>query len=293
MKTQFSGIITALVTPFHQGEVDFESLKKLVRHQLSEGVDGLVINGTTAESPTLTATEVREIFSTVRAEVGKKTPLILGTGLNSTAKTIQSTKEAKVLGADAALVVVPYYNKPPQRGLVAHFTAVAENAEVPIILYNVPGRTITSLSPESIGELSQVPNIIGIKEATGDMLFAREVFKKIRKDFFVSSGDDATFLDLVNLGGCGVISVVSNLFVKDLKTMFEEIRTGRASALEGFKKYQRLLGVLYIESNPIPVKWALYKMGIIQSPEMRLPLVSLDKKYHEEMTTCLNEAGLL
>ena len=292
--TDFNGAISALVTPFLNGEVDYASLEKLVAYQLENGIKGFVVNGTTAESPTLTSAEVAKIFAMVRAQAGVNFPLILGTGSNSTAKTIEATKKASELGANAALVVVPYYNKPPQRGLVEHFKAVTKASEVPVILYNVPGRTITGMTVDTVAELAEVKNIIGIKEATGDIKFDQELINRLPKSFLMLSGDDGTYIDFLKLGGKGIISVMSNIITKECSRWTELMLSGKVSDAEAdFKKFQKLIGLMYCEANPIPVKWMLYKKGIIKSPEMRLPLVTLDAKFHAEITAEMQAVGLL
>lgn len=292
--TDFNGAISALITPFDSGEVDYASLEKLVAYQLQNGIKGFVVNGTTAESPTLTSAEVSKIFSLVRAQAGVNFPLILGTGSNSTAMTIEATKKASQLGANAALVVVPYYNKPPQRGLVEHFKAVARESEVPVILYNVPGRTITGMTADTISELAEVKNIMGIKEASGDIKFDQEIMSRVSKNFMWLSGDDPTYLDFLKIGGKGVISVMSNMITKESSRWTELMMTGKVSEAESdFKKYLKLIGLMYCEANPIPLKWMLYKKGLIKSPEMRLPLVTLDAKFHAEITTEMQSLGLI
>lgn len=293
-RTDFNGAISALVTPFINGEVDYGSLEKLVAYQLENGIKGFVVNGTTAESPALTSGEVSKIFSMVRSQAGLNFPIILGTGSNSTAKTIEATKKASELGANAALVVVPYYNKPPQRGLVEHFKAVAKNSEVPVILYNVPGRTITGMTVDTIAELSETRNVLGIKEATGDIKFNQEIIGRVPKSFLMLSGDDGTYIDFLKIGGKGIISVMSNLITKECARWTELMMSGKVSDAEAdFKKYVKLINLMYCEANPIPVKWMLYKKGIIKSPEMRLPLVTLDSKFHAEITSEMQSLGLL
>lgn len=292
--TDFNGAISALVTPFIDGEVDYSSLEKLVAYQLENGIKGFVINGTTAESPTLKPAEVSKIFSLVRAQAGVSFPLILGTGSNSTEKTIEATQKASELGANAALVVVPYYNKPPQRGLVEHFKAVARNSDVPVILYNVPGRTITGMTVDTISELAEIRNILGIKEATGDIKFDQELIGRMPKNFLMLSGDDPTYVDFLKLGGKGIISVMSNIITKECSRWTDLMMSGKVTEAESdFKKYVKLIGLMYCEANPIPLKWMLYKKGIIKSPEMRLPLVTLDTKFHAEITTEMQNLGLL
>jgi 4-hydroxy-tetrahydrodipicolinate synthase len=293
-RTDIRGAISALITPFNNGEVDYTSIEKLVSYQLENGIKGLVINGTTAESPTLKPNEISKIFSVVRAQVGLNFPLILGTGSNSTEKTIEDTKKGAELGANAALVVVPYYNKPPQRGLVEHFKAVARNSDIPIILYNVPGRTITGMTLETITELAETKNILGIKEATGDIKFDQDIINKVAKSFLMLSGDDPTYIDFLKLGGHGIISVMSNLLTKESVRWTDLVLAGQLEQAQAdFKKYLKLIGMMYCEANPIPVKWMLYKKGLIKSPELRLPLVSLDQKFHADITAEMQSLGLL
>lgn len=281
----FEGIITALITPFNNGEVDFPSLKNLLKSQLDNGVDGFVVHGTTAESPTTTEEEKEKIFQFVKSEVSGQVPLIVGTGTNSTQDTILKSKKAEKWGADALLVVVPYYNKPPQRGLYEHFNKVANSVEIPTILYNVPGRTITSLDIDTITALSENKKIVAIKEATGDIEFGAKIISKVRKDFHVLSGDDKTCMALAAKGGKGVIAVVSHLISGKMQETYKKIKTGDMSALKNYEKYFPLIDSMYVEANPIPVKYALKKSGILLSEEMRLPLVALAK----EMRTKVDE----
>lgn len=294
MSLALKGVFSALITPFENGEVDYTSLEKLVDYQVSQGINGLVINGTTAESPTLTLAEVTKIFSIVRAIVGLKFPLILGTGSNSTAKSVEDTKKAAELGADAALVVVPYYNKPPQRGIVQHYKAIAKNSEVPVILYNVPGRTITSMAADTIWELSEVKNILGIKEASGDIAFDQKLKSKLPNDFVFLSGDDGTYIDFLKIGGHGIISVMSNIIPQLSVKWTQAFMNGSVNETETiFKKFRALINGMYVEANPIPVKWMLYRKGLIKSPEMRLPLTELDSKFYAETEKLMMETGLL
>lgn len=289
----FTGIITALITPFKDGKVDTKSLKKLVGLQLEDGVQGFVVNGTTGESPTLTEKEVKSIFELVRGEVAGQVPIIVGTGSNNTAKTAEFTKEVSKWKADAVLVVAPYYNKPPQRGMIAHYNEVAKASNIPVILYNVPSRTVATLEAETVGELSKNDNIIGIKEATGNMDLLKQIQAKSRKNFILLSGDDGTFVDFCVKGGHGVISVSSHLIAKEMREFMDRAVTRDSKADSEFKsKYKEFMRLLYIEANPIPVKWALYAAGVIASPEMRLPLVTLDEKYHKEFQACLRSLKL-
>lgn len=293
-KTNFGGVITALCTPFEGGEVDYDSLKKLIKFQMDQGVNGFVVNGTTAESPTLTRREVWEIFDFVKSEVGGQIPLIVGTGSNSTAQTVEFTREVGKWGADAVLVVVPYYNKPPQRGLLAHFKEVAKASLVPVITYNVPSRTVAGFEPETVGFLSRVDNIVGIKEATGNMDLLRRIKDVSSQKFTLLSGDDGTCVDFCAKGGQGVISVSSHIIGKDMAAFMERALAGDAQADAEYKtKYAEFMKHLYIEANPIPLKMALHWMGIIQTPDMRLPLTYLDEKFHKEFKTCLTNLGLM
>ncbi len=290
---QLQGVFTALVTPFIGGDIDWDSLRKLVRFQLDGGVQGLVVGGTTAESPTLSIEEKQKLFAFIKSEVSSAVPLVMGTGSNSTSDTISATRAAREWGANAALVVVPYYNKPPQRGLVAHFRAVAQASDLPIILYNVPSRTITALSLESIVELSRVPGIVAIKEASGDLKFGQQIAQQTQ--LLLSSGDDGTALSLAGVGGRGVISVISHLIPREFTQLLENAVSGDAvGAQRRFdEKYAGLNSHLYCEANPIPVKYALWKMGILRSAELRLPLMELDPSHRGVMDQHLRSGGLL
>lgn len=289
----FSGVYTALITPFYNGDVDEVSLRRLVRQQLDAGVHGLVVSGTTGESPTLSADEKKNIFSLIKSEVAGQVPLVVGTGSNSTAATVAATRLAHDWGADAALVVVPYYNKPPQRGLFQHFQKVAEASDLPIILYNVPSRTITRLEKETVVELSRVRGIVGIKEATGDMEFGRALLAECKSGFAITSGDDGSFLSLALLGGAGVISVASHLFAKEFAKWFLQARAGETEPLNEFQRIQELNDFLYCEANPIPLKMALKLTGVIRSAELRLPLVELSEPNTMRLRELLLKAGLL
>lgn len=288
----FHGIYTALITPFKNNEIDVTSLARLVRWQLDQGIDGFVICGTTAESPTLDTAEKQKIIEVVRGEVAGSVPLILGTGTNYTKTTIANTQWAEKQKMDGVLVVTPYYNKPPQRGLVAHFGAVAECTELPIFLYNVPGRTAVALTTETIVELSQVPNIVGIKEATGDLDFAKKLLQQCANDFALVSGDDETYLEFMALGGVGVISVLSHVIPKIMKQWSTQTRSPE-EARKTFKPYAELTKLLFAEANPIPVKAALQDMGIIDTAELRLPLVELAPDVRQRLQRALRTCEVL
>ena len=287
-KSKIGGVITALVTPFKNGELDKKSFVNLLKAQLDAGIDGFVINGTTGESPTLTREEVRTLFDIAKVETAGAVPLIVGTGSNSTAAAVEFSREVCKWNPDALLVVVPYYNKPPQRGLFAHFQAIASQVSAPVYLYNVPGRTVANLEPQTVAQLSEVKNIAGIKDATGDMKICEELKRLAGENFVLLSGDDGTCVDFCARGGHGVISVSSHIIGAEMR---ECLQNPKVSAPGYVKKYAEFLRLLYIESNPIPVKMALYWMGIISSPEMRWPLVPLDEKFHKEFKACLKNLG--
>ncbi len=286
--------MSALPTPFENKKVDYVSLVKMVEFQLKNGINGFVVNGTTAESPTLSWEEVEKIYATVKEVSGNKIPLILGTGSNSTEETINKTQKAEKMGADAVLVVVPYYNKPPQRGLQAHFTQVAESTKLPVVMYNVPGRTITSMNLETTVALSKVSNIIGIKEASGDLAFDESLKKQVSSEFVMLSGDDPTYISFLKLGGHGLISVMSNMLTAECarwSKLASENKFGEAET--DFNRYKKIIGQMYVEANPIPLKWMMYKMGLMKSPEMRLPLMALDMPFHADLGAEMKNLGLI
>ncbi|MBX2988075.1 MAG: 4-hydroxy-tetrahydrodipicolinate synthase [Bdellovibrionaceae bacterium] len=286
--------ITALITPFHEGKIDYDSLERLLDHQLKNGIEGFVINGTTAESPTLEKSEREEIFRFARQFTQGRVPLIMGTGSNSTEKTVQATREAEKLGADAVLVVVPYYNKPPQRGLFAHFKKTAESTSLPVLLYNVPGRTITSLAVETVQELSRIKNIVGIKEASGKIDLARDIQNACGREFILLSGDDGTYAEFLAAGGHGVISVASHILPAAFSSWRRSALEGKfEEAREGIRRYGRLIDLLFCEANPIPVKKALQLMGLVRSAELRLPLTEMESALTAELKKEMTACGLL
>ena len=277
------GSIVALVTPMNNhGEVDFENLKQLVEYHVQAGTDAIVSVGTTGESATLSIEEnVKVILKTVEFAAGR-IPVIAGTGANATSEAVTMTKLLNNSGIVGCLSVVPYYNKPTQEGMY-----------IPQILYNVPGRTGSDLLPETVGRLSAIPNIIGIKEATGDISRVQKIKQLAGKDFFVFSGDDASCLEAMKLGAEGVISVTSNVAPKAMAEMCRLARQGHFSEAETIN--QRLMPLhknLFIESNPIPVKWACYKLGLIADPTLRLPLTLLSESAQPVVLDALNFAGL-
>ena len=288
------GSIVALVTPMNNhGEVDFENLKQLVEYHVQAGTDAIVSVGTTGESATLSIEEnVKVILKTVEFAAGR-IPVIAGTGANATSEAVTMTKLLNNSGIVGCLSVVPYYNKPTQEGMYQHFKAIAECTDIPQILYNVPGRTGSDLLPETVGRLSAIPNIIGIKEATGDISRVQKIKQLAGKDFFVFSGDDASCLEAMKLGAEGVISVTSNVAPKAMAEMCRLARQGQFNEAETIN--QRVMPLhknLFIESNPIPVKWACYKLGLIADPTLRLPLTLLSESAQPVVLDALNFAGL-
>ncbi len=272
-------LLTAMVTPFNaQGEVDYKQAGKLAQALVASGSDGVVVAGTTGESPTLTWEEEDKLFREVKAALGGKGSLIAGTGSNSTAEAVEATRDAEKVGVDACLLVVPYYNKPSQEGLYQHFKTIAQSTKLPCILYNVPSRTVTNLNAETVVRLSQIENIVGVKEASGNMEQVSRIIIGARKGFLVWSGNDGDTFSLMALGGYGVISVASHLVGKQIKAMVEALAAGRLK--EAAALHNRLLPVftgLFILSNPVPLKYALNQIGFpVGKP--RLPLVEPDEK---------------
>lgn len=289
-----SGSIVALVTPMDaEGNLDWDSLTRLVDFHLQEGTNAIVAVGTTGESATLAFDEHVAVIRHVVKQVAGRIPVIAGTGANSTREAIELTAAAKEAGADACLLVTPYYNKPTQEGLFLHHKAIAEAVDIPQILYNVPGRTACDMLPDTIARLSVVPNIIGVKEATGNLERAREVLDKVAADFLVYSGDDATAVELMLMGGKGNISVTANVAPRDMSELCALAMRGEAEPARAIN--QRLMPLhqkLFCESNPIPVKFALQEMGFL-SEGIRLPLTWLNSAYHDVVREAMRQAGIL
>ena len=291
----FQGSIVALVTPMDShGEVDFETLKKLVEFHIKSGTDAIVSVGTTGESATLSIDEnVKAILKTVEFSAGR-IPVIAGTGANATSEAITMTKLLNNSGIAGCLSVVPYYNKPTQEGMYQHFKAIAECTDIPQILYNVPGRTGSDLLPETVGRLAKISNIVGIKEATGDVSRVQKIKQLAGEDFITLSGDDATGLEAMKLGAEGVISVTNNVAAADMAKMCHLARAGKFDEAEQIN--QRLMPLhknLFVESNPIPVKWACYKLGLIPEPVLRLPLTTLSEQAQPKVLDALKSANLI
>jgi len=272
-------LITAMVTPFNQdGKVDYAQANRLAKALIASGSDGVVVVGTTGESPTISWEEEYRLFKEIKETVGDKGSVIAGTGSNNTAEAIEATKEAEKIGVDACLLVVPYYNKPPQQGLYQHFKAIAENTKLPCILYNVPSRTVTSLSADTCIKLSQIPNIIGVKEASGNFGEISKIIQNARKDFLVWSGNDGDTFSILALGGYGIISVASHLVGNQIKQMINTFLSGKVQeAAEMHRRLMPIFDILFVVANPIPVKYAINQVGFnVGKP--RLPLIEPDDK---------------
>ncbi|QCX48201.1 4-hydroxy-tetrahydrodipicolinate synthase [Ralstonia pseudosolanacearum] len=292
--TQISGSLVAIVTPMHEdGSLDFPSLRSLIDWHIAEGTDGIVIVGTSGESPTVSVGEHRELIRVAVEQVNKRIPVIAGTGGNSTTEAVELTAYAKSVGADASLQVVPYYNKPTQEGMYLHFRKVAESVDLPVILYNVPGRTVADMSVDTMLRLAQVPGVMGVKEATGNIDRAAQLIKAAPASFKIYSGDDPTAIALMLLGGHGNISVTANVAPRAMHELCAAAMRGDVETAR--RIHMQLLSVhknLFVESNPIPVKWALQAMGKMAGG-IRLPLTPLAAQYQEVVRASLQDAGLL
>lgn len=289
-----AGSMVALVTPMDaQGGLDWDGLSKLVDFHLQEGTNAIVAVGTTGESATLSVEEHIEVIRRVVDQVNGRIPVIAGTGANSTSEAVELTENAKAAGVDACLLVTPYYNKPTQEGLYLHFKYIAEAVAIPQILYNVPGRTACDMLPETVERLSKVANIIGIKEATGDLKRGQEVLDRVGKDFLVYSGDDPTAVELMLLGGKGNISVTANVAPRAMADLCAAAMAGDAATARAIN--ERLMPLhqkLFIESNPIPVKFALHEMGLM-ADGIRLPLTWLSPACREPLRQAMRQCGIL
>ncbi len=290
------GSLVALVTPLNEdGSVDYDSLKKLIDWHIDEGTNGIVSVGTTGESATLNVKEHLDVIDFTIKHVGKRIPVIAGTGANATNEAIELSQEAKLKGADYVLLVTPYYNKPNQNGLIRHYEEIASKVDIPQILYNVPSRTACDLRPSSVEILSKHQNIIGIKEAVDDFQRIRELINitQISDDFSVFSGDDPTFLESMSLGAHGVISVAANVIPRSISMICRNVLNSELNEANNLNDINKnLYKLLFVESNPIPVKWMLFKMGLIKNI-IRLPLIQLDETFHDEVLSELNKLRLI
>jgi 4-hydroxy-tetrahydrodipicolinate synthase len=287
------GSLVAIVTPMHDdGSLDLEHFRGLIDWHIDQGTDGIVVVGTTGESPTVDFDEHRALIHTAVEHAAGRIPIIAGTGANATREAIELAAYAKEAGADASLSVVPYYNKPTQEGLYLHFKAIAEAVDIPQVLYNVPGRTVADIANDTVLRLASLPNIVGIKDATGNLERGADLLRRAPADFAVYSGDDASGLALMLLGGHGVISVTANVAPKLTGEMCAAAFAGELTSARGINN--RLLPLhrqLFIESNPIPVKWAVARMGLM-GDGIRLPLTPLAESCHEPVRAALRHAGI-
>ncbi len=289
----FSGAIVAIVTPFSNGKVDEKAFRNLINFLIDGGISGIVPCGTTGESATLTHQEHERVIDITVEEVGKRVPVIAGTGSNSTDEAIRLTKHAKVAGADAALLITPYYNKPTQKGLYEHYKAVASACDIPLVLYNVPGRTGVNMSAETVIELSKIDTIVGVKEASGDLVKCSQIARDTPEDFCLLSGEDALNLPILCVGGSGAISVTANILPGKLSAMITawtkgDTKTAQAIHLEMLD----INNVMFIETNPIPVKTALAMMGKIRE-EFKLPLCPMTEGNRKKLAEVLKRYGCI
>jgi len=290
----FGRLLTAMVTPFDKNlEVDYQKAQELAEYLLANGSDGVVVAGTTGESPTLSKAEKINLFKAVKEVVGNKGQVIAGTGSYSTQDSIALTKAAEELGVDGVMLVVPYYNKPPQDALYQHFRAIAQTTKLPVILYNVPGRTSTNMQPDTVFKLSQIPNIVAIKEAAGDMDQVSAIKSLVSEEFLIYSGDDSLTLPILSLGGHGIISVAGHVVGKEIKEMLDAYVSGNVK--EAQKLHQKLFPVfktMFITTNPIPVKTAVNLIGL-EAGEMRLPMISATEEQKNKIINVLKNVGKL
>ncbi len=287
-------VLTAMVTPFKKDlSVDYATAEKLAVHLCENGSDGLVLHGTTGESPTLSHEEEYELYRAVKKAVEGKCRIVAGTGSNSTSTTIESTKQAEKIGVDGAMIVVPYYNKPPQEGLYQHFKAVADNTSLPLIIYNIPGRTAKNMETETVARLAELKNYVAVKEASGDLNQVAAVRKATPKDFLIYSGDDNLTLPILERGGIGVISVASHLVGKEIKQMVSLFLSGKkAEAKAIHEKLMPLFEAIFVTTNPIPVKAALAMIGHPVGG-LRLPLIEATQREKDTVKKVLKDMGLV
>ena len=287
----FTGSIVALVTPFKDGLVDYDKLAELVEYHIENGTNGIVPCGTTGESPTLTHEEHAKVVSKVVEKANGRIPVIAGTGSNNTSEALSLTKDAKKAGADGALMITPYYNKPTQEGLYKHFKVIAEEVDIPIVVYNVPSRTGVAISPETVARLYEMENIVAIKEASGSIDQTSQILALC--DITVLSGDDSLTLPIMSVGGKGVISVVANILPRDTSEMASKFLNGMVKeSREIHKRLFPICRAMFIETNPIPVKTAMKLLGRLNG-EMRLPLCEMSNEHEGQLHSILKENGLI
>lgn len=290
----FKGSLVALVTPFDgQDRVDYASLKRLVEFHLEQGTNALVVAGTTGESPTLRRSEHIELIGRVLEIADGRIPVIAGTGSNSTFQSVELSRAVADSRLAAYMAVVPYYNKPTQEGLYRHYMTIADAVEKPLLMYNVPGRTVADMLPETIARLAKHDNIFGVKEATGDIDRLRAIQALVDEDFVLYSGDDFTALPFIEQGGHGVVTVSGNVAPRQMATMCRLALEGRSDEAKAIDDtLQPLNKMLFIESNPIPVKWAVSEMGLMEG-YIRLPLTPFSEQYHDDMRSAMQTAGVV
>ncbi len=291
---ELKGIYTALVTPFRNGNLDEKALKNLIEFQIRGGINGVVPCGTTGEAPTLSYEEHERVIELAVKYANGKIPVIAGTGSNSTDEAIELTGKAKKLGADFCLLTTPYYNKPTQEGLYQHFAAIADAVHIPLILYNIPGRTGINMTPETILRLSKIRNIVGIKEAAGSLTQVSDIYRLTKGKFTILSGDDNLFLPMMSVGAVGVISVLSNIMPKEMQSLYRAFLIEK-DIMKAVKIHTRLMPLfqgIFVETNPIPIKEAMAYMGMI-AKEFRLPLCPMSEKNSAFIKGLLIEYGLL
>ncbi len=292
--SKFRGAFVAIVTPFIDGRLDEQGLKDLIEFQIANGTHGIVPCGTTGESATMSHAEHRRVVELTVKTVAGRVPVLAGTGSNSTAESIELTRAAKDAGADGALMITPYYNKPSQEGLYQHFKAVAEAVDIPIILYNVPSRTAVNMLPETVARCARIANIVGVKEATADLNQISQVIRLCPKEFAVMSGDDFTSMPTVMIGGTGVISVTANVAPRDMAAMMDAALAGDiARAQELHYKLLPLMQAMFIDTNPVPAKTALAMMGKITSGLPRLPLYKMNEANEDKLKKVISAYGLV
>ncbi len=289
----FEGVITAIITPFRNGKIDEQAFEKLIENQIAGDVTGIVPCGTTGESATLSLEEHEYVIELAIKFAKNRVKIIAGTGSNSTDDAVRLTMHAKTAGADAALVITPYYNKPTQDGLYRHFKAISENVDIPIILYNVPGRTGVNMMPETVLKLTELHTVSGIKEASGDINQISEIIRLCGNKIDVLSGDDSLFFPILALGGKGIISVVSNIIPSEMVMLYNKFIAGDISgAREQHYKYSQLMKAMFFESNPIPVKTSAAHMNLC-SNEIRLPLCNMSKDNYNKLLSVLKDYSLI
>lgn len=287
-------VLTAMITPMKEdGSVDYKQAVRLAERLVSNGSDGIVLSGTTGESPTLSFEEKIQLFSEIANELGGKTEIIAGTGSYNTAQSIALTKAAENTGVDGIMLVTPYYNKPSQEGLYQHFKTIAENSSLPIMIYNIPGRTQVNLIPETVARLAEIPNIVAIKESSGNLEQVSYLRTITNEDFLIYSGDDSLTLPILSVGGCGVVSVAAHLVGRRIKAMVDAFFAGRVQEAASIHlELLQIFKTLFITTNPVPVKRSLEYLGFQTGP-VRLPLVDLTQEEADKIRDTLRQYGLL